>query len=271
MPLPLAAYHFDWSTFWHYVWPPSAFHNELISNGLVITIYMAVIAQTVGVVGGAIGAMMQMSRHRIVRFVVAAYLLWFRGTPLLVQLSLLYFGLAGLGVYTFPNLTIVGWTIPGAVQAGIVGLGMNEAAYMTEIFRAGISAIDPGQTEAAKAIGMTFRRAMRWVILPQATRVIIPPLGNEFNNMLKSTTLVVVIGGVELFNAFEQVNAVVFKPFELFLAASLYYLALTLIWGWIQSAIESRLGDRKSGRQRGAISRLIMGEPGSWRGLGHQR
>jgi polar amino acid transport system permease protein len=142
---------------------------------------------------------------------------------------------------------------------------------MTEIFRAGISAIDPGQTEAAKAIGMTFRRSMRWVILPQATRVIIPPLGNEFNNMLKSTTLVVVIGGVELFNAFEQVNAVVFKPFELFLAASLYYLALTLIWGWIQSAIESRLGDRKSGRQRGVISRLIMGEPGSWRGLGHQR
>jgi polar amino acid transport system permease protein len=271
MPIPLAAYHFDWSVFWSYLWPPSAFHNQLISNGLEVTIYMAVLAQAIGVIGGAVGAMMQMSRRRVVRFAVAVYLLWFRGTPLLVQLSLLYFGLAGLGVYEFPAITIFGLSIPGAIQAGIIGLGANEAAYMTEIFRAGILSIDTGQTEAARALGMTFRTSMQWVILPQATRVIIPPLGNEFNNMLKSTTLVVVIGGVELFNAYEQVNAVVFKPFELFLAVSFYYLALTLIWGWIQSRIESRLGDRKSGRQRGAISRLVRGDTGAWRGFGSTR
>ena len=104
------------------------------------------------------------------------------------------------------------------MQAGIIGLGVNEGAYMTEIVRAGIISIDRGQSDAAKALGMTFSREMRYVVLPQATKVIIPPLGNEFNNMIKSTSLVVIIGGVELFNAFEQLIAVLFRPFELFMA-----------------------------------------------------
>lgn len=258
----IAAYHFDWSVFWAYLWPPTAFHNSLIASGFWVTIYMAVLAQAMGVVLGAVGAMMQMSHRRPVRWAVAAYILWFRGTPLLVQLSLLYFGIAA--VYSFPDVHLLGLTLPGAVQAGIIGLGLNEAAFMTEIFRAGISSIDRGQTEAAKALGMPFRTTMRWVILPQATRVIIPPLGNEFNNMLKSTTLVVVIGGVELFSAISQVNAVLFKPFELFLAVSFYYLALTLVWGWIQAWIESRLGDKKQSRGNGTITRLLRGAPGTW-------
>lgn len=257
-------YHFDWHVFWTYLWPPSAFHNSLIASGVVVTIYMAVLAQLIGVVLGALGALLQMSRLRVVRGAVALYLLWFRGTPALVQLSLLYFGVGAVGIYSFPDIHLIGLTIPGTVQAGIVGLGLNEGAYMTEICRAGIISIDPGQTEAAKAIGMTFRTSMRWVILPQAARVIIPPLGNEFNNMLKSTTLVVIIGGVELFNAIEQVNAVLFRPFELFLAVSFYYLAMTLVWGMIQAWIESRLGDQKAARKPGAISRLVAGDGGMW-------
>jgi polar amino acid transport system permease protein len=107
---------------------------------------------------------------------------------------------------------------------------------------------------------MPFGMTMRMVVLPQAAKVIIPPLGNEFNNMIKSTTLVVNIGAVELFNAFEQVNAERFLPFELFLAASFYYLVLTIIWTLIQTWIESRLGERKgTDRQPGALRRLLAG------------
>jgi polar amino acid transport system permease protein len=89
---------------------------------------------------------------------------------------------------------------------------------------------------------MTSRRAYRWIILPQAAVVIVPPLGNEFNGMIKNTSLVVVIGGLDIFNAYEQLNGTLFRPFELFLAVSCYYLALTMAWSWIQSRIERRLG-----------------------------
>lgn len=253
-------YQFDWQLFWSYVWPPTAFKNPLILNGFFVTVYMAVLAQTIGTVLGGLGAVMQLSRHRAVRWLVSTYVLWFRGTPLLVQISLLYFGLATLGLYAFPAIDVFGLTIPGAIQAGIIGLALNEAAFMTEIFRAGIASIDKGQTEAAKAMGMTFRRTMWWIILPQAARVVVPPLGNEFNNMLKSTTLVVVIGGVELFNAFQQVNARLFRPFELFLAASFYFLALTVAWGCMQSWIEQRLGDNKGEQRPSTLSRLIKGD-----------
>jgi polar amino acid transport system permease protein len=207
-----------------------------------------------------LGALGQMSRSRTVRGLVSAYLLYFRGTPVLVQLSLWYFGLAAVGLYGFPDIHLFGVTIPGVVQAGIIGLGVNEGAYMTEIVRAGIISIDPGQMDAAKALGMPFGRAMRFVILPQATKVIVPPLGNEFNNMIKSTSLIVIIGGVELFNAYEQVNAILFRPFELFLALSIYYLALTVIWGLIQSRIEARLGEAKAAAQPGTMRRLLAGQ-----------
>ena len=115
---------------------------------------------------------------------------------------------------------------------------------MTEIVRAGILAIDPGQMEAAKSLGMTYGKAMRRIVLPQAARVIVPPLGNEFNNMLKTTSLLVVISVPELYVTFSRKNAsgpTVFHPFELFLAAAVWYLLLTSAWGVIQFFIERRL------------------------------
>jgi polar amino acid transport system permease protein len=116
---------------------------------------------------------------------------------------------------------------------------------MAEIVRAGIESIDVGQMEAAKSLGMGYGLAMRRIILPQAAKVIIPPLGNEFNNMMKTTSLMVVISAGELFYGFTQINARLFKPFELFIDASLYYLLLTTIWTVIQSRIEASLGERK--------------------------
>jgi polar amino acid transport system permease protein len=231
-------YNFDWQTFWNYLWPVTAFQNPLLRNGLIVTITVSILAQAAGVILGLFAALGRMSKIRFLRMVAGAYILYFRGTPLLVQMMLLYFGLGVMNIYDFPDIQLGFFTISGAIQAGFLALAINEGAYMAEIVRAGIESIDPGQSEAAKSLGMTPGQAMRRIILPQAIKVIIPPTGNEFNNMMKTTSIMVVISAGELFFAFTQINARIFKPFELFIAASFYYLALTSIWDIIQKRIE---------------------------------
>ena len=239
-------YFFDWAIFWKYLWPVTALANPLIRNGLIVTIVVSIIAQSIGVILGLFSALGKMSKFGPFRWLSNVYIWYFRGTPLLVQMALLFFGLGVTHIYNFPDIHIWIITISGAIQAGTLALGVNEGAYMSEIVRAGIEAIDPGQLEAAKSLGMTYSWAMRRIVLPQAMKVIIPPLGNEFNNMMKTTSLMEVISASELFFAYTQINAQVFKPFELFIAASLYYLALTTIWTFIQSRIEASLGERKA-------------------------
>ena len=137
---------------------------------------------------------------------------------------------------------------------------MNEGAYMTEIVRAGIIAVDPGQLEAARSLGMTYGKAMRRIVLPQAARVIVPPLGNEFNNMLKTTSLLTILSVQELFVTFQILNAngpASFHPFELFLACAVWFLLLTTIWTLIQVWIERRLA-------RGTPGASVASGPG-WR------
>ena len=112
----------------------------------------------------------------------------------------------------------------------LVALGINEGAYMSEIVRAGILSVDPGQTEAAKSLGMTYRLTMSRIVLPQALRVIVPPLGNEFNNMLKTTSLLSIIAVEELFRYAQNINSATFHSFEAFFGIALYYLLLTTIW-----------------------------------------
>jgi polar amino acid transport system permease protein len=142
-----------------------------------------------------------------------------------------------------------------AVIAGILALGINEGAYMREIIRAGIDAVDRGQMEAARSLGMPYRLAMRRIVLPQAARVIVPPLGNEFNNMMKSSSLLFFIGVYELFGDADVHYSTTFQPVEFFLAVAFWYLVLTTGWSLIQSRIERRLtvserGDELSVRDR---------------------
>ena len=243
-------YHFDWQVFWQYLLPWTALANPLIRNGLIATVVVSVIAQVLGVIFGLFAALGKMSKLPPLRWISDAYIWYFRGTPLLVQMTLLYFGLGVTHIYDFPDIHIGFLLISGAIQAGTMALAINEGAYMSEIVRAGIEAIDPGQMEAAKSLGMTTGLAMRRIVLPQAAKVIVPPLGNEFNNMMKTTSLMEVISAGELFFGFTQVNARIFKPFELFIAASMYYLLLTTIWTFIQARIEGSLGERK-GIERG--------------------
>jgi polar amino acid transport system permease protein len=239
-------YHFDWPLFWKYLWPGTALANPLIRNGLIVTIVVSIIAQALGVILGLFAALGKMSKFAPVRWIADAYIWYFRGTPLLVQMSLLFFGLGVTHIYDFPDIHFWFVTVSGAIQAGTLALGVNEGAYMAEIVRAGIEAIDVGQMEAAKSLGMSYAQAMRRIVLPQALKVIIPPLGNEFNNMMKTTSIMVVISAADLFYGYTQVNATIFKPFELFIDASLYYLALTTVWTFIQARIEAGLGERKT-------------------------
>lgn len=223
--------------------------DEFIINGLLLTVVISVISQTIGIILGVFGALGRLSKRGAFRWLAAVYLWIFRGTPLLVQLVFFYFGLSATHIFNWPDITILGFTITGAIQAGIFALGLNEGAYMTEIIRAGILSIDPGQMEAAKSLGMTYPTAMRRIVLPQAARIIVPPLGNEFNNMLKTTALLFVLGIQELYNTFVIKQGNNFLPFEMYLACAIWFLLLTTIWGFIQSWIERRLSRGTPGAQ----------------------
>ncbi len=252
-------YFFDWPVFIKYLWPPTALQNPLIRTGLIVTIVVSIIAQAVGVLLGLIAALAKMSKFAPFRWLADAYIWYFRGTPLLVQMMLLFFGLGVTHIFNFPDIHLGAFVISGAIQAGTVALAINEGAYMAEIVRAGIEAVDIGQMEAAKSLGMTYGQSMGRIVLPQAAKVIVPPLGNEFNNMMKTTSLMEVISAADLFFAYTQINAVLYKPFELFMAVSFYYLAMTTVWSFIQSRIEAGLGERKMNTERmpGLLQRVF--------------
>ncbi len=235
---PLAA-SFDLDFFLDFVFTPP----EALLIGVLITVVTAVIAQTVGTVIGLFSALATLSRIAPVRYLAAGYVWLFRGLPTLVIIFLVYFGLPSvLGFDLFPtDSNLAGISVNGAIVAGTVALAINEGAYMSEIIRAGIQSVDSGQREAALSVGMTSRRSMRHIVMPQAARVIVPPLGNDFINMLKTTSLLSVIGVQELFRVAEGVNAETFKTFEAFLGAAVYYLALVTLFTFLQKRVENRL------------------------------
>jgi polar amino acid transport system permease protein len=227
-------------------------------RALMTTVSIAIVAQLLGIALGLLSALAGLSRLALVRLLSAAYVLIIRGTPLIVQIFFVYFG-ANLffGFSLFPReVAIVGFTLSGAILAGTVALAINEGAYMSEIIRAGIQSVDPGQMEAALAVGMTRPLAMRRIVLPQAARVIVPPLGNEFNGMIKNTSLLAFIGVYELFFDAEVHYSTTFKPVEYFLAVAFWYLVLTTIWSVIQAWIERRLNPSEQGDEPGVISRV---------------
>ena len=227
----------------HIVWSRIFHPDHTMLLALERTIYIAVVAQTLGVLVGLVAALGRMSRFWPARLLSGFYVLVFRGTPIIVQIFFVYFGTNLLFGFTLiPNTLHLGlFTLDGAVFAGIVALALNEGAYMREIIRAGIDAIDKGQMEAAKSLGMTYGLAMRRIILPQAARVIIPPLGNEFNAMIKTTSLLAFIGVYEIFQDADVHYSNTFRPVEYFLAVAWWYLLLTSIWTLIQAQIERKL------------------------------
>ncbi len=255
----VAAYPFDWEAFLDYLFRP----NSVVLHGIRLTIIIAMVSETLGCIGGVVLSLARMSHSRALRYASAVYIWFFRGTPLLVQIALVYFGgfpffgLSIFGGYMWGDVNVFGWLIPGRILAGIFALSANEAAYMAEIVRAGITGVESGQLEAARSVGMTRGRAMRRIVLPQAARLIVPPLGNQFNMMLKTTSLLSVISVVELYTAASYIQGQEFKPFEVFFAASIYYLIMTSVWMVIQMQIENRLG-RGWAEERAVHERLTF-------------
>ena len=236
---------------WHIIWSRIFHPNGPFAHALWATIYISIVAQVLGILLGLVAALARMSRFLPFRLLSGTYVLIFRGTPVLVQIFFFYFALG------LPNVIHLGvFNLTAEVAAGILALSINEGAYMREIIRAGIDSIDKGQMEAAKSLGMGSGLAMRRIILPQAARVIIPPLGNEFNNMMKTTSLVYTIGVYELFADAEQGYSNTFHT-EYFVAVAFWYLVLTTIWSFIQASIERRLAASERGDQLSFRERLF--------------
>ncbi len=232
----LALIGFDWA------WIGD--HWTFILKGLPYTIIIALGAIVLAVLLAILGALGRLSRNPIAFGVSGFYTSFFRGTPLLVQLFLIYLALPQIA-QAFNSPALINLLTLSAVQAGILGLGLNYGAYMTEIFRAGIQSVGHGQAEAAEALGMTYSQRMRRVVLPQATRVIIPPTGNEFIAMMKDTALVATLGVVanraELFRRAQLAGKADFRNLEAFVIAAAFYWILTAIFTYFQSRLERRM------------------------------
>jgi polar amino acid transport system permease protein len=212
--------------------------------GALRTVELSVLSTLLGVAGGLPLALLKDAKAPPLRWLVAFFLWAVRGTPVLLQL-----------VLVFNVLPLAGIVLPGFVCAVLV-LSLNESAYMAEIFRAGLGAVGRGQRLAAKALGMSDAAVLRKVVLPQAARVVIPPLGNQFIGMLKLTSVVSVIAVPELLLISNQAASASFQYLEALTAAAVYYLALTSILMLVQGRLESWAG-RKA--QRAATARVRRG------------
>lgn len=223
---------------WDVVW--QNLFAQIFLTAAWTTLWIAVVSQACGVVIGLFLALMRQSRFPFFSWPARFYVWLFRGSPLLVQILILYFGVPEVFPGLVPFITVY--------SAALFAFSLNEGAYMSEIIRAGITSVDAGQLEAAKSLGMRYSLAMRRIILPQAARVIVPPLGNEFNNMLKTTSLASVIGLFELTYTASVNGSQSFTYFELLLVATFYYLIMTTLWGYIQNWIERRMDPDRSGK-----------------------
>ncbi|MBS2962692.1 amino acid ABC transporter permease [Actinocrinis puniceicyclus] len=206
-----------------------------VLHGLLATLWLTVIAMVIGVFGGVILAVMRLSENPVVSASAWVYIWFFRGTPVLVQLIFWYnvaalFPTISIGVPFGPAFhTWSTTTLVTTFAASILGLGLNEAAYMSEIVRAGILSVDEGQSEAASALGMRRLLIMRRIVLPQAMRVIIPPTGNETISMLKTTSLVSVIASFDLLVSVQRIYNANYKVIPLLVVASIWYLVVTSV------------------------------------------
>lgn len=214
----------SWSGFFDYLL------NPFLLEGAITTLWLTAASLSAGLLLGIGLAVMRLSGNAVLSGTAAFYCWVFRGTPLLVQLLIIYTGLPLFGLRF------------SVVQAALLGLALNEAAYLSETVRAGILAVARGQREAALALGLRRLQVFRLVIWPQALRIIIPPLGNSVNGLLKTTSVASVISMEELLRRTQILIQERFLVLELFMVAALYYLAMTTAWDFVQRRLEKRYG-----------------------------
>lgn len=198
-------------------------------KGAILTVELSVLAIVIGFSMGVLIGLARLSKFRLLRYPAITYINAIRGTPLLVQLFLIYYGLPQFGVKFSPFL------------AALTGMALNDAAYVAEITRGAIQSIDRGQWEASRATGLTFTQGMVHVIFPQAFKRMIPPLGNEFILLIKASSLVSTIAMVELTRTAQLISSATFRPMELLVGAAMIYLILNLVLQFTLSRVEARL------------------------------
>ena len=201
----------------------------LLLMGAVVTIQITVLSVLLGVLLGLFVGIARISSFRLIRWAAAVYVDFFRGTPLLVQIFLIYFAIP----------VITGQRMD-PFMAAISACGINSGAYVAEIFRAGIQSIDEGQMEAGRSLGMTWGQTMRYIIVPQAFKRVIPPLGNEFIALLKDSSLVSVIGFEELTRRGQLIIAKTYGSLEIWFSVAIIYLAMTLTISQFVAYLERR-------------------------------
>jgi polar amino acid transport system permease protein len=251
---------FEWGVVGSYLF------DSRVLDGLRLTLELTVLGMAIGIVLGVILALMRLSANPVLSTVSWVYIWFFRGTPLLVQI-LIFFNIAalyptiGLGIPLGPSfIHLNGTNLVTPFFAGMLALGLNEGAYMSEIVRAGIISVEHGQFDAAKAVGMTQGQTMRRVVLPQAMRVIIPPTGNETISMLKNSSLVYVIAVKELLYTVTLIYSVNYKVIPLLIVASIWYLAATTVMSIGQYYLERHYGRGGPGVQSATlIERVFRG------------
>ena len=260
---PAVLADFDSNVFFH------SLFSDLFIQPTLLVVGITLVAQTAGVILGFPLALGRISKNRLVRLPVDAYLYIFRGTPLLLQILFLYDGLALL----FNNPKFLDFISQNAVVAGTLALTLNEAAYMTEIIRSGLEAIDPGQLDASRALGMTPWQITRKIVIPQTMRIALPPTVNEYINMSKNTSLLTVISVNEILATAGRQYSANFRVFEVLSVAAFWYLLITTLLTAIQKQVEKRFGERQTAPMGPGFARRMFtgmrgsGQPGS--GGGH--
>ncbi|CAO3357789.1 amino acid ABC transporter permease [Azospirillum palustre] len=214
----------NWDGFFEYLF------NGYLFSGAITTLWLTLAGIAGGLVVGCVLALLRLSPYRWVARVAQVYIWVFRGTPLLVQLIIIYTGLPQIGI----KLSVT--------ESALIGLILNEAAYLAEIIRGGILGVAAGQSNAGRALGLNSAQVMAYIVLPQAVRIIIPALGNSVNGLLKTTSVTSVISMEELLRSTQLLIQERFMVLELFTVAALYYLLMTSLWDIVQRRIERHFG-----------------------------
>ena len=199
----------------------------MLIDGLGITLYVTVVSGIIGVILGLVTAIMRLSKNKLIRYPARVYVEIIRGTPVVVQLTIIYF-------IVFSSVAI------DKSVVAFIAFGINSGAYVSEVIRAGIQAVDKGQMEAAKSLGMSNSMAMKEIILPQALKNILPTLGNEFIVLIKETSVMGFIGGMDLMRAGDKIRSITYQATVPLISAAIIYLIITISLSYLLTSLEKR-------------------------------
>ena len=241
-----------WSTLFKDMSPASFFNFSFLPKygvffvqGVEYTLLLAIVSVSLAVIPAMLLALMRLSRNKVVKTISGAYIAVFRSTPMLVQLSIIYFGL--FGVISIPRVTILGFVDLSRFIPGVVALALNSSAYVAEIFRAGILAVDAGQMEAARSLGLSKWQGMKLVVLPQAIKNVLPALANEVVTMVKESSICSMLGMAELMFGAKAVASTTYISLAPYTLAALIYFCINYPASKAIEAVERRMrrGDKQ--------------------------